>query len=729
MKKFLMMFSVALALVLQACNNNDDLWNAIDDLKGRVQALESQVKDLNRNLDALRELYSGKTISEVTLVGGKYVLKLSDGTIIELTQGSAANAVIPVVTIDKDGYWQVSYDGGKTFQSLEVKATASDGVTPQFRIDEANGYWQVSYDKGKTFENVLDTKGQPVKAVDMGKVTDKFFEDVQVKGDMFYIKLLDGTEMNIPILKDFLCAIHTDTEGAQSFFGGETKTFRVELKGADNTILSAPDGWQASLSTPVNNEAQLRVTAPLSTRATADNTKDVSILITSNSYASISKIQVELSGEAPVPMATVANSTTTLPTQTTLSFVVTTTNAEGWKYICQKSTVTAPDAAKVFADGTAGSGTSVTVSALEAGTKYTIYVVAYKADKTSTLQSVENTTVRAAIDYYQAGYTVDGVTYSKDTPGVQLLTDAGSITAAGVYFLAPTDETVVFTLSKLAAAQLVIIGRYEGAQPKLTISGIQSFNGASGTGYIFKNLDITGATDNYIFNFGGTAGTYSNFVIEDCNLLQTKGNGSVTYFNNANSAIANTTVRNSRIGVTANADAAAMRVLNFNAVKPALMESIVFENSIIYAPQYVANGTLIFLPTSGASTTGLNVVVDNNTFVDFVGQPNGLINLTGDRALSIQKNIFWASPTFKTTAYLLKFAVTTTAPPMTIAQNIFFGLTTETSWAAYHPGSSYKTEETFSRESVDPFDGGTFNLATGTFIPGSAYAGYGSSLK
>ena len=43
MKKYLILIFVALAAVFQSCDNNDDLWDAIDDLKSRVQALETQV--------------------------------------------------------------------------------------------------------------------------------------------------------------------------------------------------------------------------------------------------------------------------------------------------------------------------------------------------------------------------------------------------------------------------------------------------------------------------------------------------------------------------------------------------------------------------------------------------------------------------------------------------------------------------------------------------------------
>ena len=200
MKKYLILIFVALAAVFQSCDNNDDLWDAIDDLKSRVQALETQVDALNGNIEALQKLYGGATISKVETSDGKYVVTLTNGETIELVQGSEAVAVIPIVSINDKGEWQVSTDNGATFTSLGVKAVAEDGTTPRFRIDEATGYWQVSYDGGTSFENVKDTKGQPVKAIGSGTVTDKFFEEVKVDGGDLYIRLLGGEELRIPIV-------------------------------------------------------------------------------------------------------------------------------------------------------------------------------------------------------------------------------------------------------------------------------------------------------------------------------------------------------------------------------------------------------------------------------------------------------------------------------------------------------------------------------------------------
>ena len=298
MKKYLILIFVALAAVFQSCDNNDDLWDAIDDLKSRVQALETQVDALNGNIEALQKLYGGATISKVETSDGKYLITLTNGETIELVQGSEAEAVIPIVSINDKGEWQVSTDNGATFTSLGVKAVAEDGTTPRFRIDEATGYWQVSYDGGTSFENVKDTKGQPVKAIGSGTVTDKFFEEVKVDGGDLYIRLLGGEELRIPIVSDFFCRIVTPTEGVQTFDAGATKRFVVEIRGVEQVKLSAPEGWSARLTDAVDERAELIVTAPAAvTRATADTSKDVAIeAFAAGGLSTVAKIQVESTG-------------------------------------------------------------------------------------------------------------------------------------------------------------------------------------------------------------------------------------------------------------------------------------------------------------------------------------------------------------------------------------------------------------------------------------------------
>lgn len=737
MKKYLILLFVAAAAAFQSCDNNDDLWDAVDDLKSRVQALETQVNALNDNVKALQTLYSGATVSEVKNEDGKCTITLTDGK--KLTLVSDIDALVPVVSINEEtGMWQYSIGGGEP-QSLNVKAVAEDGKTPTFQVDD-EGYWQVNLGDGKWQYVYYANTTDKVSAITDTPTEDKFFETVAVEGDSLHIVMQGGEVLDIPIVQGFLCQI-VDGEGnvitdVQSFDMGVTKEFTVNMRGVDNTILTAPEGWTAELSEPVAGAddmktATLSVTSPAPTRATASTAKDVSILASSGKYSCIAKIQVESTGIDPTaPRITINNSTDVPATHSTLTFDVELVNTTTWKYICRPSNESAPTAQEIMDSGTEGSGTTVTVSDLDGETDYTIYAVAYLENRVSDVVSAQNRTLVAPVDYYTVGYEVDGVTYSSATPDVQLITETSTISTKGVYFLDPKDGNVVVTLPKLATSDLVIIGRYSNVKPKLKITGIQSFNGASGVGYIFKNLDITASTGNYVFNYGSTTGEYANWVLEDCNISHTVADKVLSYFSNGASSVKNILVRNNRISLSVSKDAGATRLINFNATAAANTQSIIVENNNIYAPQYVANGTLIFMPTSGTSTSQLSVSVVNNTFVNYIGQPNGFINLTGAQQLDVQNNIFWAQDGYSVTAYMFRFYVITEVPSaMNVTNNIFYGLKSDDSWAMYHKDTSCSTTVTVTRESTDPFAGGTFSLETGTFIPGSSYAGYGSTLQ
>lgn len=733
MKKYLILLFVAAAAAFQSCDNNDDLWDAIDDLKSRVQALETQVNALNDNVKALQTLYSGATVSEVKNEDGKCTITLTDGK--KLTLVSDIDALVPVVSINEEtGMWQYSIGGGEP-QSLNVKAVAEDGKTPTFQVTD-DGYWQVDLGDGQGWRDVTYADGGKVSAITDTPTEDKFFQTVEVVGDSLHIVMQNGDELDIPIVKGFLCQIVTQTEGVQLFDMGVTKEFTVNMRGVENWILTAPEGWTAELSEPTDGADglkvfELSVTSPAPTRATASTAKDVSILASSGKYSRIAKIQVESTGIDPTaPRITINNSTDVPATHSTLTFDVELVNTTTWKYICRPSNESAPTAQEILDDGTEGSGTTVTVSDLDGETDYTIYAVAYLENRVSDVVSAQNRTLVAPVDYYTTGYEVGGVTYSSTTPDVQLITETSTISTKGVYFLDPKDGNVVVTLPKLATSDLVIIGRYSNVKPKLEITGIQSFNGASGVGYIFKNLDITASTGNYVFNYGSTTGEYANWVLEDCNISHTVADKVLSYFSNGASSVKNILVRNNRISLSVSKDAGATRLINFNATAAANTQSIIVENNNIYAPQYVANGTLIFMPTSGTSTSQLSVSVVNNTFVNYIGQPNGFINLTGAQQLDVQNNIFWAQDGYSVTAYMFRFYVITEVPSaMNVTNNIFYGLKSDDSWAMYHKDTSCSTTVTVTRESIDPFAGGTFSLKTGTFIPGSSYAGYGSTLQ
>lgn len=657
MKKFLMMFFVALAVGFQSCDNNDDLWDAIDDLKGRVQALETQVNALNGNVEALQQLYSGATISKVEELADKFVLTLTNGERIELAKGSQATAVIPVIGIDENGQWRYSVQEG-VWISLGVKAEAEDGKTPQFRIDEKTGYWQVRYGDTEEYANVMDTNGQPVKAIGEGSVTDKFFEDARLDGDEFYVKLLDGTELRVPVVKDFFIRIVTATEGVQTFDAGATKRFVVESKGVVNTVVTAPEGWTAFLT---DAGTELVVTAPdaaPASRASADTSKDVAVQATSaGGFSAIAKIEVASSGVAPVaPTLTVANSVTVEPTTSSLTFDVQ-TDGDSWYYLIQKTAeATTPDAATIAATGIAGAGSSVTVENLEANTAYTFHVVAVKQNEPvlySEVQSVQNTTVEVVqnqTDYYQMYLDGENITLGSLTinrtayPEAQIVKPAELTTAmlqaGGLIFIDNSDESALaqtisgtsLRVGQTAAGDgTVLIGRIrENAQAEFSMPELRCEKNVA-----MMNLHLK-INSGVSYNF-----TTSNAVVDpalqivDCTLETGRY---MIYDVNPSRGFESVLVDNSIIKFPNRTDQPAVFMLPTTVKTGYPNQRIVLTNNVLYADAMLQAHLVQCGNNANFITRDLQIEILGNTIYN-IYQPNVLTRAGMAKGIVMENNV------------------------------------------------------------------------------------------
>lgn len=772
MKKYLILFFVAAAAAFQSCDNNDDLWDAIDDLKSRVSALETQVDALNGNIEAMQALYNGgATVSEVTEADGAYVIKLTDGTTLTLTQGSEAEAVIPVVSIDANGNWQYSVDGGKSFISLGQNAVAEDGTTPQFRIDESTGCWQVNTTGEESgWTNVKDSAGKDVSAVG-GEVTDKFFDSVRVDGDTLYIKLLGSeVELEVPIVADALCAI-VDAEGnpieeIQMFDSGVERSFNVQMRGIDNTIVTAPEGWTARLTDPVDEVAKLFVKAPgtlasagtAATRATANTSQDVAILATSGKYSFISKIQVQSTGvEAEPPTVTsVTPSTTVQPTDVTLTFDVQFANADGWKYICQKSDVEAPDAAKVFAEGTAVLGTSVTVEELEAQTEYTIYVVAYIGEEYSAVSTATGTTAAEPVDpndYYNAGVEINGIRYDKDSEGARLLEFASDATEDKLQMTFPGSATVSFIGKNESpydlytkrdggatiAADHVLIGRYANERPVIKLGNYIALRNVGGT-VAFKNLviDCTELPEKVGYSFlitssndGSQVGGLETLVFEDCEIIFSKP-AVISLSGAAANSIGNMIFRNCKIAYAGTANSNFILANLSDLTGTAGFQSLVFENNVIYMTSETLYSNVLFNGfinnTTDYTFPNLSITFTHNTVVNYLpsGGQGAIIVANGCKSfVDLTSNIFYSSPTLSRASNVFVFRMTGGNPSTigTVTPNVGYGVfkTLGNTFRNYYGGS----EITILNDT--PFSSADF--ANGVFVKKTEYADYGSTLE
>lgn len=338
----LLYFLAAVCLWTGCSDEYDDsaIKGDIDDLKDKVAALEQQIASLkqeatkiNNDIAAMKAIADGIAITKVTEnADGGYTVTFSDGKSYTIAngqkgdqgpqgpQGPEGAACTPMMRIDAEGYWQVSYDGGTTWEypggekisalgqtgaTGDQGAQGQTGATPQISVD-SEGYWTVSYDGGKTFERMKDAAGNEIKAVvseGTGNVSYKsVFESVSYSAENSTLQVvLAGTTevLEIPVGGAALAQLYAGenpVEGVQTFAAGETKSYTVKAPTADMVkVVGYPDGWTVALK-----EMTLDVTAPAAqSRATADSATDVSLLVVmKNGLATVLRMQVAVDGTA-----------------------------------------------------------------------------------------------------------------------------------------------------------------------------------------------------------------------------------------------------------------------------------------------------------------------------------------------------------------------------------------------------------------------------------------------
>lgn len=243
-----------LAFGFSSCNT-DDLEKDIDDLANRVADFEAQVLKLNDEMNIIRVLMDGnKTITKYTVEGNKYVLTLSNGETITLTQGNDGVTYPKVEIIG--GNWYV--DGSDT----GIKAKAEDGIdTPQppvFKIE--NGNWHVSYDGGKTYEDLK------VSATETGTQGESPISDFKLDGNKF-VFTIGSNIYEIPVIEDLTCQIAEESDMVTIAQGASREVkINVNLKAGDLVRAIAPVEWKAVVSdySALTGEQELTVsvTAP-----------------------------------------------------------------------------------------------------------------------------------------------------------------------------------------------------------------------------------------------------------------------------------------------------------------------------------------------------------------------------------------------------------------------------------------------------------------------------------
>lgn len=652
-----------------ACSDLDDIKNKVDELDGRLTALETITTNLNKNIEAMQALYSGATVNSATNANGTWTIVLSNGETLTLNQGSIGVANAPVMSVDKDGYWMVDYDGAEGNAPSyilngenKVQATGADGKTPKFAVD-AEKFWTVSYDGGTTYERVLGADGQPVKAIQDGQSQDNYFSDVKLEGGQLKVTLKTGEELVVPVVPDFLCAI--EATGLQQFNAGETKPYNVTIKGVSSTMITAPAGWTATLSDPVDNKAVLTVTAPVTTKAViADSKSDVCILAFSEKgFATIAKVNVSVSGEP---------------------------EGDGPAVDDEPVVEVITDLYQAYLDG----------KEIEiAGVKYSKAVNGEATLLTATEAETDITTL-----------------INKKS---------------GVYFL-DAEEGASFKTSGVIGienGELVLIGRHTNKE--VTLKPSFFFKMVVG-GFAMKNvtLDMT-LLDNvekntgYFLNNSGTE-DLTKVHFDGCTVKNIKKSVYTASTNGCAYAVKSFNIVNSNFEIVVDANTQLFNIYNCSVLDK--IEEIVFNNNIVCNKSASAVCQVFNWGNNTAqsgTTWNTKVSFCNNTLYN-APSANCHFKFYQVGSLKMNKNLLWADPTSQTsTGMMIIYSENQTGDNIDTSDNIAYGLAEGKNWDIAHSNSKYKPESNrLTKLAETPL--ATVDFATYTFTPTAAYAGYGA---
>lgn len=666
------------ALVALGCNDLKDIENRVDSLESRIEALETVTATLNENIAALQALQNATTINKVEQNGDIYTITLSNGDIITLNQGSIGVANAPVMSIDKDGYWMVDYDGAGgndpeyiLLDGNKIQAVGKDAVAPKFKVDN-DGYWMVSYD-GTTYEYVLDAEGNKVNAKDnsgSGSAQDPFFDDIKLEGDVLVIALRGVSEpIRIPVIRDFLCAIQREGEEEEEVFEcGETKTYKVEMKGIATHMVVAPNGWAATLA-----DNTLTVKAPATaTKTSIDSNKDVSILaVSEHGYSTIAKIKVILSSEV-------------IPVITDL------------------------------------------YAAYEEGTEITIAGQTFaKADNTEAiyLKSSENANIASYI-HGKGSETVTKLILfleQDDETGFSISTFKGIVDGA---------ETDLNTAKINTGCNLIITSRHTDSPVTITPSNQSLTIGGS---LLLNNIvvDMRNVT-NYFMNSANVKADNEYYIVNGCKWLNVKK--PIIYYNSDDYSFSNFQITNSLFKIEADK----LQLFNFAKIKHIeKFLKITYNNNIIATTNANGYGISVFNYGNPATAVHENqyqqeVSICQNTFYN-MRSSNPMFRLYDMKSCTIQWNIFCDTRNdAATAAYFLQLFNKTpeTEPVMNVSDNICFGLKY---WALTHPNGYYIHDVDGNGDNVDrpisanitesPLE--TADPANLVFTPKAEYKDYG----
>lgn len=769
-----------------SCSDISSLEKEIDELGTRVDALENQVKELNESILLLSKLEKATTIQKVTPDGnGGFTIIFADGAEYHITPGAKGDTgKVPVMSI-RNGEWYVDYQDGKGPQSLGVKATGENGKTPEFRVYK--GVWQMRYVEDgpeAEYRNVKDAEGNDVPATTEGSGAGSFSgAEISEDGTMFIVTVPTENgerQISLPIVPDFYVMIKENTELIKQneyymFEAGGEASFDVAIGNAENLKISCPEGWNAYLDDLGDTDQttyRLTVIAPKAqTKAiVADTRSDVTIQAISASYGTAqAKISVLLSDSKLEfnPTATITAGEATL---TSLTFSIALSQANKFKYILLKANATAPEITDFEAlTAIEGSQPTFVVDKCEGeelldGESYIIYVLPFQDDKAGEITSMKHETImgeRTLYETYMRGQdlVIEGKIFNLAThgPAMHITSDytlSGSALPTDdesrnihVFFVEP-EATFNFNYTG-SCNTLLIIGNNPEKQSKFVMGATQIKANTIGNDLIngntpqmcihLHNLDFNASAVTaggiMVANYNGE---FDYIGLTKCKITTKK---SMFYNSDGRRSIKEIFVKDCDFRYEHNGSGTDFNFIGTgsSAVNENPYRKLTFINNIFYCP----SGSAVYWRfVTGNDVYVEDIVLKNNTFVNMSpnggGKGAGYFCTTSAKSINTADNLFYNDVLDLKVTILKLIASQRESWPdnATVYANLTGDcphnavyapkVTSDKAWAITNGSTGNIINAEMTMLDADPFEGGTFNLTDGIFIPAEAYKSYGA---
>lgn len=220
----------------------------------------------------------------------------------------------------------------------------------------------------------------------------------------------------------------------------------------------------------------------------------------------------------------------------------------------------------------------------------------------------------------------------------------------------------------------------------------------------------------------GTNAHLENLVFHKSVISIAKGK-SLSYISDAKRWITNLKIKDSNFICN---ETASYTLIGISSAKCFEYNSIELVNNIFYTSKTGVQPN--FIAFTGNQGGIKNFRMENNTFVKVRLGDAGLLNIGKiENDFIFKNNLFWYDYNITKDQYIINAAI---AGPSAgeYNSNIVYNSGTSKKWNVYKPESTVTIEgEDIKVIKDNPFEGGTFDLENGKFIPNADYKGYGAT--